>query len=115
MPLNSSLDASVPAVHKESKLTWLKYMAAVCLRLQGTGQDSHPNKQGHAQNGRYMKLHFSTLRVSQTVLTMLGGHEHAQAAYGPLHALALVKVGCMLLDGHIGEVDEGVVDVLLFV
>jgi hypothetical protein len=36
-----------------------------------------------------------------------------EAAYGPLHALAAVKVGCVLLDGHVGEVDVSVADVLL--
>lgn len=38
--------------------------------------------------------------------------EQPEAAYGPLHALVPVKGGCMLLYGHVGEVDEGVGDVL---
>lgn len=36
-----------------------------------------------------------------------------QAADGPLHALAAVKVGRVLLNGHVGEVDVCVADVLL--
>lgn len=38
--------------------------------------------------------------------------EQPEAAYGPFHALVTVKVGGALLDGHVGEVDEGVADVL---
>jgi hypothetical protein len=44
---------------------------------------------------------------------MSRGDEGAQRADGPLEALARVEAGRVLLDGHVGEVDKGVGDVLL--
>lgn len=51
-------------------------------------------------------------RLSNCLRTMACGEVEPQVAYGPLHALVLVKSGRMLLNGHVGEVDEGVGDVL---
>lgn len=51
--------------------------------------------------------------AQQRQLTMPCIHVSAQAPYRPLHALALVKAWCVLLNGHIREVYVRVADVLL--
>ena len=70
--------------------------AAAITKLQTTGVTAH-----------------STQPRPARCLTVLGGHEVPEAAYGPLDAAGLVKAWRVLLYGHVGEVDVGVADVLL--
>lgn len=72
------------------------------------GLDSVPA----TQSKRYSHIR-NQARHTGTQPTMPGVHICAQAAYGPLHALALVKARCMFLYGYIRQVNVCVADVFL--